>query len=62
MKNQDLRRYAKDRNVRLWQIAPYFGISADRFSVWMRREFSDDQKTKFRSFVDRIVLEREGKK
>jgi AraC-like DNA-binding protein len=55
MANQNLKFYAQGKGVRLWQVAEKFGVSESYFSRKLRREFSEEESDKFRTFVDEIA-------
>jgi DNA-binding Xre family transcriptional regulator len=44
MKNEDIRAEARIRNVKLWELAEYIGISQSTLTVWLRHELSDEKK------------------
>ena len=54
MRNSELRTYAKQKKVNLWEIAERFDVSDTRFSVKLRHDFSKADADKFRRFVDEI--------
>lgn len=53
--NNDLRLYAAGKGVRLWQVAARFGITDAAFSRKMRKPFTDDEASRFKSYVDEIA-------
>lgn len=55
--NADLRAYSDERGVPQWKIARGFQVADTTFCKWMRSEFSEEQKTKYREIVDSIVAE-----
>lgn len=57
MCNRDIRDYAFQHNVRLWQIAMRLGINDGNFSRKLRVELSDETKNQIRKVVDELVLE-----
>jgi len=58
--NTDLRAYSGVRNVPQWQIAKEgVGIADTTFCRWMRDEFSEEMKTKYRAVVNNIAAEKE---
>ena len=58
MKNADLKGYAMSKGVKLYEVAEKFGVTQCTFSVWLRTEFTPEQKKKFKGFVDEIVKAR----
>lgn len=55
--NMDLREYSNKRNIPQWQIAKAFGVVDTTFCKWMREEFSEEKKAKYREIVDSIAAE-----
>lgn len=55
MRNMELRAYAKQKRVNLWEVAERFGVCDARFSVKLRHDFSKADADKFRGFVDEIA-------
>ena len=53
--NESLRMYAAGKGVKLWQVAAMFGITDAAFSRKMRKPFTDDEASRFRSYVDDIA-------
>jgi len=49
--NQEIREAAAKANVRLWRIAEKLGVSDDRFSRHMRKEFSAEKKAEVLSII-----------
>lgn len=52
--NQDLRDYARDRNVALWQIAAAYGVHEMTLIGRLRKPFNADERKKFVGVVDAI--------
>ena len=52
--NNDVREYAKSKNVCLWQIADELNISEPTMTRKMRRELPDIAKSKLRDIIDKI--------
>ena len=58
-KNLDIREYAKDRNVNLWQVSERLGYAHETaFSRVLRHELSSEKKQEIRKIIDE--LEKEG--
>jgi len=56
--NADLRAYSGARNIPQWKIAKEgFGVADTTFCKWMRDEFSEEMKAKYREIVDSIAAE-----
>lgn len=54
MCNQDIKQYAKDKNIKLWQIAGRLGINDGNFSRKLRVELPLDEKEKIKAIVDEL--------
>ena len=52
--NQDLRDYASENGVKLWQVAEAFGRSDAQFTRYMRNELSVEAKKAFKDAVNAI--------
>ena len=57
--NEDVRRYASDNAVLLWQIADGLGIADATLSRRLRKELPQDMKQRIFNIVDKIVRDRE---
>lgn len=55
MFNQDIRRYAKQYGVKLWQIANIMGISESTMTRLLRLELPEKDKTKIVRIIDTIA-------
>lgn len=56
MRNMDLRRYAKERRVNLWQVSEAMGLSHETaFSRMLRHELPDDKKIEIREIINKIA-------
>lgn len=53
--NQDIRALAKDRGVKLWEIAEVIGVSDGNFSRRLRRELSPAEKQRIVKIIDRVA-------
>ena len=58
MENNDIRKHAAERGVRLWEIADALGMADATFSRKLRKEFTADQKRD----VDKIIVRLAGEK
>lgn len=54
MYNKDIRTYAKENNVKLWQIAKAMGISEPTMTRKLRSELPEQDKQTFRRIVDEL--------
>ena len=55
MANQDLRAYAKQNGVKLWQIANYKGISEPTMTRLLRQELSTNEKNDFIRIINTLA-------
>ena len=60
MKNCELRAYAKQKDVLLWQIADRLGINDGNFSRKLRHELPEAEKERIRNIIDEVAAEREA--
>lgn len=54
MCNQDIKQYAKDKNIKLWQIAGRLGINDGNFSRKLRVELPEEKKIEIRAIIDEL--------
>lgn len=59
LRNQEIKNYAKEKNVFLWEIAEKFGVSDSNFSRRLRKEFSAHEKEKAIRYINEIAESRE---
>lgn len=56
MKNQDIRQYAKNKKVNLWQISEKLGYAHETaFSRVLRHELSYDKKQEIKKIIDELA-------
>lgn len=56
MKNVDIREYAKENGVYLWEVSEYLGYAHETaFSRLLRHELDDDKKWEIRQIIDKIA-------
>lgn len=56
MKNSDIRNYAKEREVYLWEISERLGYAHETaFSRVLRHELTEDKKAEIRKIVDELA-------
>ncbi len=60
--NQDLKAYAKHKGVFLWELAEYLSISEATITRRLRRELSDDSKSKMILYIDNIAAKKAKEK
>ena len=61
MANADVRKYAKNKSVRLWEIADYLGKSEATVTRLFRHELSDEQKADFIKVIEEIAAKKNKK-
>lgn len=58
MKNLDIRNYAKERKINLWQISEQLGFAHETaFSRVLRHELEADKKAEIRTIIDNLAAE-----
>lgn len=57
MANEDIRKYAKKHNVRLWQIANALHVNDGNFSRKLRVELAENKKAEIRAIIDELSTE-----
>lgn len=58
MYNKEIRDAAKERKVKMWQIAEALGIQDSAFSRKLRHELPQKEKEKILAIIDRMDRER----
>lgn len=58
MYNLDIRNRAKERGVKLWEIAEYIGINPTTLTVWLRHELPEGKKKVMFAAIDAIAARR----
>lgn len=58
-KNEEIRRMAKERGVKLWEIAEHLGYADATFSRKLRRELPKAEKTAILDIIKAISAEQE---
>ncbi len=58
MANKEIKEAAKRAGIYLWQVANAYGISDGNFSRKLREEFSEVEKEKILSIIDRLAHEK----
>ena len=57
MNNQEIRKYAKSKNINLWEIAKYLNISEPTMTRKLRVELSEEEKQKIFKIIDELANE-----
>ena len=55
MCNVEIKEYAKQKNVKLWQIAQALNINDGNFSRKLRVEFTEEEKEKVKKIIDDLA-------
>lgn len=58
--NNDIRETAKEKNVRLWEIADRLRISDPTMTRKLRKELTDREKAFYFDIIDQIAAEKEN--
>lgn len=59
MKNKELRDYAKEKAVKLWEIADKLGVCDMTLTRMLRYELPEKKKAQILAIIDEIANERE---
>lgn len=55
MRNREIREKAKSKCVRFWEIADVLGVSISTFSIKLRHELPEEEKSKILDIIDSIA-------
>ena len=58
--NNDIRNYAKEKGVLLWEIAEKLNINDGNFSRKLRKELSEDEKDEIIIIINTIADQKEA--
>ena len=59
MKNIDIRDYAKEKQVHLWEISEYLGFAHETaFSRVLRHELEEEKKAELKKIIDQMANDR----
>lgn len=58
-KNSDIRAKAKEKSVRLWEIADYLKISEPTMTRKLRKELPDSEKQEIFKIIDELAAEKQ---
>lgn len=53
--NQKIRKYAKEKGVKHWEIAAYLGISEQTILRWLRTPLPPEKETAIQEAIDLIA-------
>ena len=59
MKNLEIRQAAKNRGVKLWELAEALGLTDGNFSRKLRRELPEAERERIQKLIDELATERE---
>lgn len=59
--NEHIKRYAKDRGVKLWEVAYRYGITDATFSRKLRRELPTQEREKIMEIINELAKEKEDR-
>ena len=54
-KNQRIREHAKNKGVKLWEVADILGIHESALSRKLRKELSDTERDNILSIIDKVA-------
>ena len=57
MKNQDVRKFAKEHGVFLWQVADVLGISEPTLTRRFRKELCNDERERVLDAIRKLAAE-----
>lgn len=58
MRNLDIRRYAKERRINLWEVSERLGYAHETaFSRILRHELSEEKKAEIFEIIDELAAE-----
>lgn len=60
MKNNDIKKAAKQAGVRLWQVAEAYGMNDGNFSRKLRKELPQEEKEKILEIINFLAQEQQG--
>lgn len=60
MNNKGLKDYAKDKGVKLWQIAERLNLNDGNFSRKLRKELSEEEKQKIIEIINTVAKQKRG--
>ena len=55
--NQDIKQKAKEAGVKLWRVADKLGITDGTFSRKLRKELSQEEKSRIFGIIDELAQE-----
>ena len=61
MKNAQIKQLAKEKGIKLWQVAEVYGISDGNFSRLLRKELPKEKEEKILSIINNYNKERQVK-
>ncbi len=61
MANEEIKAYAKQAGVKLWEVAERLNITDVTLSKKLRYELDSDDKYRVKNLIDQIAIERQSK-
>lgn len=58
--NKDVRTIAKEKGVRLWEVAEYLKISEPTMTRKLRRELPDSEKQEIFKIIDELAAKKQA--
>lgn len=62
LNNADVRSYAKDRGVKLWELAAFMRVSDMTITRKLRNELTDAEKATLKGHIDAIAADKAKEK
>ena len=59
-RNGDLKRHAKDKGIKLWELADALGVSEFTLSKRLRRDLPGEELARYMSAIDQLAAAREA--
>ena len=59
MRETEVKQYARQRGIKLWEIAERVGIAPEIMSKRLRHEFSPEERQKVLEVIDELAASRE---
>ena len=60
MRNNDVRAYAKEKKVNLWEVSERLGFAHETaFSRVLRHELPEEKKTEIKQIVDELAADKD---
>ncbi len=60
-KNENIKKYIKNKNLKLWEVAEKLGLCDSNFSRMLRYELSNEQLEKIYKAIEEVEREKNGR-